>query len=296
MDTSGCRLWVGSLLANFEQFDVDVTFTWPGLEISQDSPLVIDESTVTPMHNSVTNSTYWEMDYHSESQMWNSLQNSNDVWTTYGLLQENNTSYDPFILALTGDRYQIPLEDISGEDNVEALIEHAQSLWGRYMAQSISQNMRVDTANGSSITRSNMKPKQKREEVTAMFYPAQARSTSSGSIRRLKQNATIKLVLQVMLGVMALGVGLMRAMTSFRKVLPHNPCSIAGTLTLVMDGNLEDASTVIIQKQPAPKKNDGKYSKIPCVSLDHENQKVIMGWWSDANTQKFGVRYVENTD
>jgi hypothetical protein len=281
----------------FEQFEVDVTFTWPGLEISQESPLVIDESTVKPMQNSVTNGTTWEMDYHAELQMWDSLQNSNDVWTDYGLLQENNTSFDPFILALTGCRYQIPLEDISGEDNVEALIEHAQSLWGRYMAQSISQNMRVDTANGSSITkRSNLKPNQKREEAAATFYPAQARAASWGSIRRLKQNAKSKLALQVMLGVMALGVVLMRAMTSFRKVLPHNPCSIAGTLTLVVDGNLKDASTVIIQKQPALKKTDGKYRKIPFVSLDHENQKVIMGWWNDANTQKFGVRYVENTD
>ncbi len=50
---------------------------------------------------------------------------------------------------------------------------------------------------------------------------------------RLKQDPTLKLTLQTFLAVMVLGAGLAYTWTRLRHTLPHNPCLIAGAMSLL---------------------------------------------------------------
>lgn len=72
---------------------------------------------------------YW----NGVHDLWDDLKNTDDLLTAYGYLQ-NDTTFDPFILALLNGKSGVPLEQISGENNTEALLDRAQELWGRYMA------------------------------------------------------------------------------------------------------------------------------------------------------------------
>lgn len=50
---------------------------------------------------------------------------------------------------------------------------------------------------------------------------------------RVKQNEVSKILLQVLLGVLILFVVAAYPTTRVRNVLPHNPCTIAGTMNLL---------------------------------------------------------------
>ncbi|ETS82189.1 hypothetical protein PFICI_07191 [Pestalotiopsis fici W106-1] len=299
---------IGTLLCwpKFKEFDVDITFDGPSLEISDQSPPVIDESTIKVVENPTTGLSTWELDYQGHDyNFWDSLKNTNDLETLYGLLQDDRTTFDPFILALITGKYKVPLEQISGENNTEALLREAGGLWGRYMAQSISQNMRLNMTASASAPSSRLAMTRenhplsilRRADSSAVTYPATLAAPSAGSLRRLKQNASSKVILQVMLGVMSLCVVSMRALSSFSKVLPHNPCSIAGTASFVVDGNLQNMTASGSEKHLGSKKGQAVYTRLyPSNAMDDETsetgQKYSMGWWDDGENERFGVRRV----
>lgn len=98
-----------------------------------------------------------------------------------------------------------------------------------------------------------------------------------------------------MLGIMSLSVVLMRLLTRFDKVLPHNPCSIAGTVSLILDGNLRKMPMARPTKYT---RNQSRYKRDMRVKRHRETQeesleserKFVMGWWNDGGTRKFGIR------
>lgn len=133
----------------FDVFNMTATLSRPSPDISSEVQPVIDESSTREIDNQMTGGTTWDFKFVSPlEEFWESLKNTNDVHTYYGLLQAN-TSFDAFIMALISGKYMVPLEDISGENNTGALMHSVQALWGRYMAQSISQNMRFDINSAS---------------------------------------------------------------------------------------------------------------------------------------------------
>lgn len=288
---------IGTLLCwpKADEIMVDVTFSWPSFDILDQPPPRIDESNTREVETPTADSLTWkwddEMSGVNKYDPWVSLKNTNDIQTEFGLLQ-NHTNFDPFILALITGKDQVPLGQILGENNAGVLEHHFQALWQRYMAQSISQYLRVDhdfSATSSSHTQSR---------APVLGYPAEAEGIQT--TRRLKQNASSKVALQVMMGIMSLSVILMRLLSKFRKVLPHNPCSIAGTLSLVVDGNLKDLPLVTPERHRSGKKQYKRYLKLHLsrnTSEDSESeQKFIMGWWNNNGTWKFGIRYAENTE
>jgi hypothetical protein len=81
------------------------------------------------------------------------------------------------------------------------------------MAQAVNANMRRGCSASCGILENDL-------YVTA-------------SVPRLKQNFTSALTLIIMLGSMSVCGCLAFALTKMHKVLPHNPCSIAGTMSLL---------------------------------------------------------------
>ncbi|KAI1861168.1 hypothetical protein JX265_009787 [Neoarthrinium moseri] len=302
---------IGTLLCwpEFEEVEADVTFNWPGLELSSTSPPVINESSMKKVTNPTTNSSTWDWDFAGdEYSVWDSLKNTNDLLTQYGYLQDE-TNFDPFILALINGGYSVPLEQISGENNTEALFHEVQALWGRYMAQSISQNMRLDIGTVSQTTSSSLTtrsgslqlPRVVESGPSTKTYPANVEAAATKTRRRLKQNGSSKIALQAMLGSMVVGVICMRALVSFRKILPHNPTSIAGSAALVVDGNLRDMAAIVPREQLRDNKGPAHYIRVQSsgeVNGDAHGSGHLytMGWWNDGGFRKFGVMFAEGRD
>lgn len=103
-----------------------------------------------------------------------------------------------------------------------------------------------------------------------------------------------------MLGLMSLSVALTYFLVRFQEVLPHNPCSIAGTLSLVVVGNLGNMPVTLSVKLVRGKGHK-RYMRLhePDKS-DKDDQdakrKFVMGWWNDGGIRKFGVRYADDSE
>jgi hypothetical protein len=99
----------------------------------------------------------------------------------------------------------MPLEQLAGASNTDALLAASQRLYGRYMAQAISNNMRASVG---------AKDDAGSEASSSTILPAELSRTGAGARIRLQQNAGPKIALQVMLGLMITGAIAMRLLLS----------------------------------------------------------------------------------
>ncbi|PTB38130.1 hypothetical protein M441DRAFT_147130 [Trichoderma asperellum CBS 433.97] len=130
----------------------------------------------------------------------------------------SNNYIDNFIEALVMTKNGRPADELAGAANVENLRNATQRLYGRYMAQAISLNMR--------------------DNSTAKNLPMYNGQVTISGNQRLQQSSGSKIALQVVLAVMAACAIATRLLLPVRDVLPHNPCSIAGTATLIAGGEM----------------------------------------------------------
>ncbi|KAF3762097.1 hypothetical protein M406DRAFT_76212 [Cryphonectria parasitica EP155] len=109
-----------------------------------------------------------------------------------------------------------PPEDLWGPQNRERYLDAVQTVYRQYMAQVASLMMRV--------------PLNVTEQASAVKYEATWIDPDRAVLR---QNTPSKLLLQIILGTMsACGLAAYLIMDT-KKVLPHNPCSIAGMAALL---------------------------------------------------------------
>ncbi|KAL6894743.1 hypothetical protein GGI43DRAFT_412098 [Trichoderma evansii] len=130
----------------------------------------------------------------------------------------SNNYIDNFIQALVLSKNGRPADELAGAANVEALRNVTQQLYGTYMAQAISLNMR--------------------DNSTAKNLPSYNGLVTTTGNQRLQQSRGSKIALQVVLAVMVACAIATRLLLPVRDVLPHNPCSIAGTATLIAGGDM----------------------------------------------------------
>ncbi|ROW18142.1 hypothetical protein VPNG_00173 [Cytospora leucostoma] len=128
---------------------------------------------------------------------------------------------DSFFQAVALEAGFFDTGSLIGEDNVQALVNATSKMYGRYMAQVQSLTMRT-SLNASSGSQSQQVP-----------------ATSTYTRTGLYQSRTVKLALQIILGVMALcGIAAWFAISDARKLLPHDPGSVAGVAALVAGRDL----------------------------------------------------------
>lgn len=130
----------------------------------------------------------------------------------------SNNYVDDFIEALVMSKNGRPADELAGAANVEALRNVTQQLYGTYMAQAISLNMR--------------------DNSTIKNLPTYNGLVTTYGNQRLQQSRGSKIALQVVLAVMVACAIVIRLLLPVRDVLPHNPCSIAGTATLIAGGKM----------------------------------------------------------
>ncbi|KAK7426093.1 hypothetical protein QQZ08_007403 [Neonectria magnoliae] len=141
----------------------------------------------------------------------------------------NSSSYnnyvDNFVRGLVYGKSGRPLEDLIGDGNIANLTKASDDLYQAYMAQAISLNMRSNSTKGGSL-------------------PTYNGTLSTPGYRRLRQNRAPKIALQAMLAVMVASAIGLTLLIRVREVLPHNPCSIAGTATLVAGSEMASSRIV----------------------------------------------------
>ncbi|KAI5457685.1 hypothetical protein BGZ63DRAFT_64857 [Mariannaea sp. PMI_226] len=176
---------------------------------------------------------------------------------------------DTFINGLVNTKDGQPLEDLVGEKNVQNLTNMSNRLYRGYMAQAISLNMRKNST-----------------QDDAKLPPFKGDLAQPG-LHRLKQNSAPKIALQVMLAIMAFCALGMALLLRTREVLPHNPCSIAGTATLLAGAEMATSRFI----PPGSEWQDDR-------GLKHvgmfESFAYTLTWWVEyggdyAAKQRYGV-------
>ncbi|KEQ93128.1 hypothetical protein AUEXF2481DRAFT_31582 [Aureobasidium subglaciale EXF-2481] len=197
-----------------------VTFNIPDTSINTTMPPKPDESTVTTIQNPATSNDVWEW---SINTLLTSLGNGTNPSTgTVPAPPGGDPGYsnlDWFLDTIIEGKSGVRVTDLVDQGNTsrDLLIKSSQRLYGDYMAQAFSANMRDTTAvpNTTILARINDVPRW-----------------------RLKQNSAPKIALQVILGFLAASAIATYLLLDMREVLPHNPCSIAGVASLLADSEI----------------------------------------------------------
>ena len=201
-----------------EEIDATVSFTLPGLQISLASPPIVHGSTAQYLRARPNGELAFQ--YRTQANLDGMLYMFNNK--TYA--NPTGAVVSTFHQAMLFGRTPTMEASLIGPDNHERLFNASQAYYRRYMAQVISQNMRTTiTPSTGSLTTSPSSPA---TELTGTYYnPLHS--------ARVYQNNALKLALQIILGVMISCAALAYWMSDMSYTLPHNPCSIAGTMNII---------------------------------------------------------------
>ena len=199
-----------------EQVMTNVTFSYPDFTINSTiSPIALEETAITITQNMTQQ--WFDI---SANTFINSLQ-------TLPTSITGRNDIDSFIQALSWGHNGVPLDQLYNNGDVSTLNAAANRLYGQYIAQAISANMRTSVPPNSTNTIYNINQK-----------PSNYTATLHQPTQRLHQNRGPKITLQAMLAVLAMCAMATYIMMDTKKVVPHNPCSIAGTMSLLAESKM----------------------------------------------------------
>ncbi|KAI0876144.1 hypothetical protein GGS24DRAFT_488825 [Hypoxylon argillaceum] len=257
--------------------DTNVTLTLPSLGvISHDTPPVPDESTARYLVNKLSNYTGNIFEFPLNTLLLTLAFGTGNVTVpTPDGSSINANELDAFVQFLAIMNSSLPIDSLIGEDNTQNLIDSTDRLYKTYMPQAIDRNMRT-----TSLATEVATP----DAVAAKIDPVHftARPDFPGRFR-LKQEAAAKIALQVILGVMVLCAVVSRALLrGMDKLVPHNPCSIAGRAALLADGEVSTRKLV-------PYGAEWQTEAELMSTHVYEGWLFSLGWWESWGVYKYGV-------
>lgn len=181
---------------------------------------------------------------------------------------------DGFVKTLVDGNAGVPIESLLGEANQGALIEAGSRLYAEYMAQAISYNMR----NATSLTNTvgSAASNTADGELLGGTLTFQGTLTRGpGSRWRLRQNRGPAVALEALLfllAAVALLLVLFVVVWDGAEVLPHNPCSIAGTASLL-------AGSEVCSRRYVPEGAEWWSGERRREAGLWEGVRLRMGWW-----------------
>lgn len=133
-----------------------------------------------------------------------------------------NANFDTFFQAVLNGTspYLVPQELFS---NRTATIARIRRIYRLYMAQVLSSNMRAPTPETNLTGNQSL----------AVYY-----GTTTVFVPRLIQNRASKTILQVLIAILIALLAFAWANTKMRNILPHNPSTIAGVMSLLAGSEL----------------------------------------------------------
>lgn len=234
-----------------EQVMTNITFSYPDFTINSTTPPIpLEESAVVITQN---NTRQW-FDI-SLNTFINSLQD-------LSISIKGRNSVNSFIQALSWGRNGVSLDDLYNNGDISTLNAAANRLYGQYIAQAISANMRTTVPPNSNNNIYNI-------NQTPSNYTATLRQPT----QRLHQHRGPKIALQVMLAFLAACAMATYTVMDTKNVVPHNPCSIAGKMSLLADSEMCKTREVIPEgaewKSDRELKREGLFKGLV----------FRMGWW-----------------
>ncbi|KAI0545388.1 hypothetical protein F4679DRAFT_576222 [Xylaria curta] len=260
-----------------EVVDTDVTLTLPSLGIiPPDAPPVPDESTARYLINKLSNYTGPIFEFPLNNLLLTLAYGTGNItWSNPDGSAIDDTQVDAFVKFLATTNASSPIESLVGQNNAQNLIDATNRLYKTYMPQAIDRNMRNKDLEAKVATP---------DSVAGNIEPVQfTRQPDFPGRLRLAQEAAPKLALQVILGLMALCAIISRVLLrGIDKVVPHNPCSIAGRAALFADG---EVSTRKLVPYGAEWRTESELSRAGI----YEGWLFSLGWWESWGVYKYGV-------
>ncbi|EEQ87024.2 uncharacterized protein BDCG_02144 [Blastomyces dermatitidis ER-3] len=145
-----------------------------------------------------------------------------------------------------GSHGRVSPESLMGAANANKLFDLVNNYYRNYMAQVINLTLRKPISRSSTL---ETKPRRQSidddddddddvDDGSALTPPQNFTGTLHSTTPRLKLNPGPKLALQLMLAIMIVLGSLAVLRMRLRETLPHNPCSIAGTMSLLAGSEL----------------------------------------------------------
>lgn len=226
-----------------------MTFNLPSFAISLTQPPVPEESNVTLLQSGPNGETAFT--YRIQEHMDQSLSLFNQTEFQSANLAESPV--DNFFQGVLFGKTPVPISMMATGDNQATMIKGINSFYRRYMAQAVSNNMRVPVAISPPATESHS-------------YPATMLNASQRI--RLVQHNQAKITLQVLLSMMTGFTALAWSLTRLGDLVPYNPCTIFGAGVLLAQSNMCDAGAI------------GTLG-----GLDNPEAKYRLRWWGDGEYQ-----------
>jgi len=188
---------------------------------------------------------------------------------------------DPFFQGVLFGKTPIPLASLQLQDDSQrGQIRHGiLAFYRRYMAQAISLNMRVALDNSSS----------------AQPQAFEANATTALLNRRIVQNNTSKLVLQLMLAFMFVCGVVAISTIKMRRLLPacSNPCTIWGQMSL-WAGSRCCSEQGPVRYWPSQQHLGSQSVVSSNVNETTQTLRFRLGWWyMQDGTRRYGIDVVD---
>ncbi|KAI5237536.1 hypothetical protein E4T43_08044 [Aureobasidium subglaciale] len=246
-----------------DEVQVNATLLYPSMELDPLNTPKILEGVTTNVVDAERNGSVetWQVGYQFDK--WDSSQMVLTGGTSHARNQHVSRYYQ-MVVNGTREETPVPLDDMIGEANIDSFFKATQSVYGIYMAQLLStkkQDLLIPTSVQASI-----------EAMTEW---------------RVKQHEPSKIVLQVILGIMAVCGLLTWLCMETKEVLPHNPCTIAGMVSFFADSSLwSDALSKETLSQPHDGANVFGDSGVSMGWHENHNDDESPG---DAPSRHFGI-------
>ena len=262
-----------------EVVDTNVTLTFPSLGvISPHTPPVPEESTAEFLINELSNYTGPVFEFPLNNLLLTLTHGTGNVTVPApkgSSKGSDSNQLDDFVQFLATTNTLLSIESLIGEENIDNLIAATNRLYKTYMPQAIDRNMRS----------TNLKTKiSTPDSVAGNISPLHmtTRPAFPGRLR-LKQEAAPKFALQAVLAFMVLcAIGSRLLLRDIEKLIPHNPCSIAGRAALFADG---EVSTRKLVPYGAEWRSEAELSRCGVYG----GWLFSLGWWESFGVYKYGV-------
>lgn len=207
----------------------NVTMKLNSTTIDPDHPPVVDENSVFLHENPASNISAKSFDFRIQNNLAQEMTVFNGASGTPATDPSSTNTMDVFFQAIINGTEKHDPESLTGQNNQDVLLDAINRFYRLYMAQVITANMRGPLNSSSSSTSSRLFRRQASTGNTL---------TTTVDTPRLVQDNASKVTLQILLGIMTALAAAAWLMTKMRRVLPCNPCSMAGTMSLLAGSDL----------------------------------------------------------
>ncbi|KIY03779.1 uncharacterized protein Z520_00470 [Fonsecaea multimorphosa CBS 102226] len=209
--------------------NANVTLLPNSTTIDSSHPPAVVESSVFLHDNPLSNhSGVKTFDFRIQNNLAQEMTVFNGEGGTPATNPSSTSTFDIFFQAVINGSQPHDPASLAGPNNQDVLVDAITRFYRIYMAQAISANMRSVSNSVNTSTRL----------VRRQTSSSTITSPTTIDTPRLVQDKDSKLILQILLGLMTALAASAWLTTKFRHVLPCNPCSVAGTMSLLAGSDL----------------------------------------------------------